>query len=563
MSTRSRSTLVAGAAAALLAACGGGGGSDTPTPPPQASSITIAGVAAKGAALPGAAISAKCATGSGTATADASGAYSLTIASGALPCALRAQATEGTTTTTFHSLLAGSGTTGSFTAHITPLTELVVARAAAAVPGTFFDAFSGANAPSAAAVTQAIEAVRTMAAGLVDLSGVNPISDPLVAAAGSAAGNALDQKIDTLMAALARAQIALADVSAAVAENPSVPAVIQTALKPVAEDCSWLRSGRYRMINPNETDPAWRTHVLEVDAAAKRIKLFDNSTADYTSDGGCGYSINDGTTLDRIMVSSGGLVVVFSQELATPTNRWITVGLPEQTLPLAEFAGTWHLAGWDPASGATTPGFVAQTGEATIDDQGRITALSGCVGTAACIADTGPFPTLAVHAQGGFTISEGGTAIGRVFLYKALSGRKVLVMLTDDGQFIVGVPKAAIGAPTAPGTVSSIRQFQLNGNGSILPLSEQTYTFLSVDQATNSATRQRMSDGLIDTLRYDHPRPGLRYRAPNSCSLNNAAANCAEIVQLPLQGMGIVLSLSVGTTPTNAFFNVSVIKPAS
>jgi hypothetical protein len=41
------------------------------------------------------------------------------------------------------------------------------------------------------------------------------------------------------------------------------------------------------------------------------------------------------------------------------------------------------------------------------------------------------------------------------------------------------------------------------------------------------------------------------------------ASNCSETVQLPLQGMGITLSMSVGTTSVGAFYAVSVGKPAA
>jgi len=57
------------------------------------------------------------------------------------------------------------------------------------------------------------------------------------------------------------------------------------------------------------------------------------------------------------------------------------------------------------------------------------------------------------------------------------------------------------------------------------------------------------------------PRDGLRYRAPNSCSVNGAPNNCSEVVQLPLQGMGITLSMSVGTNPATAFYQASIGRP--
>ena len=96
----------------------------------------------QGAALPGATVSIKCAAGTGTATTAADGRYTLTLTGASLPCALRVVGTDGSV---FHSVVAGTGTTGTFVANITPLTELLVATATGASPGTFFDGFGSAR----------------------------------------------------------------------------------------------------------------------------------------------------------------------------------------------------------------------------------------------------------------------------------------------------------------------------------------------------------------------------------------------------------------------------------
>jgi hypothetical protein len=83
----------------------------------------------------------------------------------------------------------------------------------------------------------------------------------------------------------------------------------------------------------------------------------------------------------------------------------------------------------------------------------------------------------------------------------------------------------------------------------------------SIDAVAGTTTRLLASNNRVDMLTYDTPRTGLRYRAPNSCTINGAANNCAEIVQLPLQGMGITLTMSVGSNPATAFFQATVGKP--
>jgi hypothetical protein len=88
-------------------------------------------------------------------------------------------------------------------------------------------------------------------------------------------------------------------------------------------------------------------------------------------------------------------------------------------------------------------------------------------------------------------------------------------------------------------------------------------TVTATDAVAKTVNRIRTADNRVDTLTFDKPRDGLRYRAPNSCTINGAAVNCVETVQLPLQGMGITLSLSVGTNPSTASYNVSVGRPAN
>lgn len=78
---------------------------------------------------------------------------------------------------------------------------------------------------------------------------------------------------------------------------------------------------------------------------------------------------------------------------------------------------------------------------------------------------------------------------------------------------------------------------------------EDTTTVTGIDAIAKTATRLLTSNNRVDMLTYDKPRDGLRYRAPNSCTINGAANNCPEIVQLPLRGMGITLTLGVAVMP--------------
>lgn len=549
MTIKTNSWGLALVASAALAACGGGG-SDTPATP---SAVTIAGTAAKGAALAGATVSVKCAAGTGTATTGSDGKYTVTITGANLPCALKVVGTEGSV---FHSVVPGTESTGNFAANITPLTEMLLAKVAGAAPGTFFAGFNANTPVTAAQVSAAIDYVKVALSGSADLTGVNPVTDALVV------GNPLDQKIDAVMAALATAGTTLAEVAATIVANPTAPTVISAPLAVPASDCAWLKSGKYRMISPYETDPKWRAHVLSIDAAAKTLKDQDGVTGSFTSNGGCQYTVDGIDATNTVMVSSGGVLVVYSQSKTTATQRRLTIGLPEQTLPVSELTGTWSLAGWDPASGIATAGYVAQTNEAVIDATGQVTSTVNCQGLAACAVNGGPFPKLTANAaSGGFDAAVNGANFARAFLFKTLAGKVAFVFIADDGQFIVGTRKEPLGTLPAVGTVTNFRQFTLNGNATVSTLSEDSTTVTAIDATAKTVTRRLASNSRIDMLSYDKPRDGLRYRASNSCSISGVVNNCSEIVQLPLQGMGITLTLSVGTNPTTAFYQASVGKP--
>lgn len=552
--TRTKTWALALTAAAALAACGGG--SEETVAPPLATSVTIAGTAAKGAALAGAAVSIKCAAGTGTATTASNGTYTVTITGGNLPCALKVVGTEGSV---FHSVVAGTTNSGNFAANITPLTEMMVAQIAGAAPGSFFDGFSSSTAVTPAALTAAVDYVKVALAGSADLTGFNPATDVLVI------GNPLDQKIDAVMAALAVAGTSLAEVAGTIAINPSAPTVISAPLAPVASDCVWLKGGKYRIINPSETDPKWKAHLLTIDAVAKTAVDQDGVSVTFTSDGSCQYTIDETDFTHKVTVSAAGLLLVHSQSKTVATDRSIAIGLPEQTLPVAEFAGVWNGASWDAGSGIATPGFVAGSEEITFNASGQITAVSSCRGLAACTVESGPFPAFSTNAtQGGFDLIEAGAPVGRAFLFKTLAGKAAFVFVANDGlQVIVATRKGTLGTLPAVGTVSSFRQFQLNGNGTVSTLTEDANTVTAIDATAKTVTRLQASNNRVDMLGYDKPRDGLRYRGLNTCSIAGVASNCAETVQMPLQGMGITLSMSVGTNPATAFYQVSVIKPVN
>ena len=106
----------------LLASCGGGDGLKP---------FNLTGLAATGAAVAGKAVTIKCHLGDpATTTTDSGGRFDVTLVAQALPCMLQV---ESTSMGKLHSFAAAAGRV-----NITPLTELIVARAARANPTTVF-----------------------------------------------------------------------------------------------------------------------------------------------------------------------------------------------------------------------------------------------------------------------------------------------------------------------------------------------------------------------------------------------------------------------------------------
>ena len=101
------------AGSALLVACGGGGGG-------SGSTLTLKGTAATGAPLAGS-VSATCKTGTGTATSNLDGSFTVVVSGGVGPCLLAITPAGGAT---LYSITSGSGATQ--TANITPMTNLLV-----------------------------------------------------------------------------------------------------------------------------------------------------------------------------------------------------------------------------------------------------------------------------------------------------------------------------------------------------------------------------------------------------------------------------------------------------
>ena len=200
-----RLTLPALAISALLASCGG----NNITP------ITITGVAATGAAVAAKSVTAKCSAGFPvSATTDAAGRYSITLNAHELPCMLEV---DSATMGKLHGFTSSAGQ-----ANLTPLTELILARALRGNPSTVFATLDNAslntmNAGVAAATTAIVgESARLM--------GWTPAGNPLTQT--FAVGDDEDKALDNLGASLGNASATLGTLISAAAAGTALLAAL-------------------------------------------------------------------------------------------------------------------------------------------------------------------------------------------------------------------------------------------------------------------------------------------------------------------------------------------------
>lgn len=203
----------------VLVACGGGGSgvsSGEVSAEFAGSTVRIGGVVARGAALAQATVTARCAAGPAVVTTSgASGAYALEVGEDAMPCVLQAVSADGHWT--LHSVATASPDNPAVTAHITPLTELLVAQIAGATPASFLD--RATTHTLGATLTPAnIASAQSAVVRVLRLMGVDPapitdvLRQPLVAASAVQRGNAHDKVLDALAESMRTSGAALADV---------------------------------------------------------------------------------------------------------------------------------------------------------------------------------------------------------------------------------------------------------------------------------------------------------------------------------------------------------------
>lgn len=530
---------LAAIAAAALSACGGGSDtqSSAPATAPETPTTKIAGTAAVGAALPNATVQAKCASGSGTATTAADGTFTINIPNATRPCVLSVTTTDGTT---LHSVVeAGSGTTA--VANITPLTELITASVAGGSTQAFFDSFDAqAQAKlNAGGVSTAVDAVKLILTGTVDLAGIDPLKDTLVAAHGSTPGNALDQRLDTLGTALEKSKTSIADLSAAVGSNSGSPDGVTTILQPASATCASYRSGKYQKVDLT----ANTIQRFTVDAVAlTRTNDSTSAVEAYQANAteACRFGNNDA----RLLVSKSGIGV--ERRAGAPSLL-----VPDQTIPLAELAGDWVAMSYERDTGVSTyaPGLI----KFTMDGAGKFTGSADCSLSGCSPWPAATLPTASVNANGGFYITDNsGTA--RAFGFKGVDGQLSLVVVHSDGFWMAKRPTPR--TLPALGFTNAYWDANVNPAGAT-DISAYSTTVIAVDAAAGTYTRRRTEDGRVDTFKDNTPSAGLRYRP--AVAPANGAAGAAEAIAMNLPNTG--LSIAISVNPLDNFYSISLDRP--
>lgn len=549
---------MAGAAAllAMLTACGGGGGDTTPAPAPDPApaSLDLSGTAAVGRALAGATITAKCATGTSSATAGTDGSYSLRISGGALPCVL--QAVSGTTT--LHSVATGTGR--SATANITPLTELVVAQANSGDAAALFSSFDAAAQAkvSSAALATATTSVQTALASVVDIAGVNPFTDTLVAATGTATGNALDAKLDTLGSKLGAAKVTLAELISTIARNGSAAAtVVSSQVQPATSHCASLRSGTYTMIDPGAGTAALRARRVTIDAAALTLRDADGTVHNAASVTGkpCHFTSDAGSV--NTVVSPAG-VLVHHIVPGDGSGARVAVSLPTQAIAPAQLAGTWNTVEFGLDNGSNQPA-VNSYANVVVDATGKLTTISDCQFLQPCTPQTSAPPNgFLAGANGDLIVNDTDGSAGRFFAYRAPSGDMVLVGLPASG-IIIAARQAALALPVV-GETQTYWDVAINSSLVAGDLIADVRTITAVDAAAGTYSRSASYTGFTDSIQINKPRPGMRVR--ESCTSSTGAVSACGLISMPLPGMGITVHGRSSASTGGGLLDIAVLRPA-
>ena len=454
----------------------------------------------------------------------ATGSYSITITSGALPCVLEAVATAADG----GMVSALGGHPDATTANITPLTELLVAQLTGQDPAAYMDSVN-VSALAAAVTTATVGTAQTAVLSTLEaarrrhlgprqhqpgqrharrrLRGVtgNPMTrcSTLWHTTLTAAGTTLTELTTTVANTSAGEQ----GGSAAVAET-ATRCRLTCCCSPrraTATHCAAPTTASSRSAssaNATDTSPFTAMETMRMDATTLTATFGDDSTMTMVANGNCRYTLPEGDAA----VSPAGVMVIrhmvgADDDTVGANDRGryhLIVGLPKQAaLTVGDLAGTWNFMGMDRDTTATPSG-----GTMTINASGAITGdrcFENTLDTpdANCTTDAEP-----VHRRSRLTpmvASPSRLAISsdpwvdRIFTFKAGNGELMLLVINNSGEFVFGTRQRALPLP-AVGDASTTLTVLVDPNLVAAPPCHRRRTPLRAStEAPWCATAQRLA----------------------------------------------------------------------
>jgi hypothetical protein len=569
-------TMAASAVALLIAGCGGGGGGGASVG--DAASLEIKGTAAVGAALSGAAVAVKCATGSGTGSTTATGSYTVSMPGAALPCIIQVSGEVGGVAVTLHSVAEAGTASGANTtavANVTPVTEMIVAQLLASLPADAFSSFDAQKVTTAAittAVTAIVDALKT--AG-VDLGSIDPLKATLVPASGNTAGNDYDKLLDALGEKVPSESLSLVVNQIANAAGSNSSEGLGDAMVAVSggtlEGCAQAVSGKYRTL-----DFFGRTFVRQIDFSTKKFSSGDGQTVfDITADAAkpCEFTVTGTSNGEEVrfdvVIGPSGAGGYRSQNLVTGRSI-IGYIFPVQAHALSAVAGEWDFlqSGFMPGDG-----LVQWPGKLNFAADNKVNVCDYDTSTWTCASDDEEDNlSITARTDGGFDLNESSLpGVANLWGYRAPNGSLAVFGTTNaaganepttEQSIIVGTKLSKLALP-AEGSVSKFWDMALSqpGNQSTRVVTspvKESVTVKTVDTATSVVTRKRESDGREDVVRYNNPIDGVRLRDAGTWN----SVPFASVYQMPITGLGITMSVNANPHPSgNYIYNISVTRP--
>jgi hypothetical protein len=509
-----------------------------PVEPAIAAPLTITGVAATGAAMASATVTAKCSIGTGTTLTNVDGAYSIKIDAGLLPCVVQAKSADGMIE--LHAA-AETSALNFITANITPLTELVVSRLHGNTGANLFANFD-ANKAKIDNINLAIatEKIRAILAPLVNLQNVDPHKALLVAANASNNGNAHDKILDALRDALALAKVKLPDLvatitpktdAAALAAVRNLLATIATSPPAVTVACPSLKSGVYRVI-----EPAGRTQYFElsVDASALRVTS-PLGTEQFTADG-C--LLTSSLTGSKIAMGPQGVGI-----MRTGAGT-IAAVIPKQDLALTDLAGSWSYVGRSRPIGAQS--YVSMWGQMDFNSTGAVVAGQLCASPGCTPVDITKISAFTKNAAGYFNEST-----GRYFPFKTNSGSMAMLSIDaaggDAGVLLFFVKGASIDLPTI-GQTQNAYELNLSSAGIVgAGFNLSSFQISDTFATGNTYKRFRSIDCRLESFSINRPFNSLLMRNASvyAACPTNATTMVDNTIATSVKDLGISVSVSV------------------